>query len=486
MSNVIKSIHQLRSSGGVKTGRTTTFTIDFRVGVTSEAVSPQEVLARFPVGSPLHLYTGFKWKADFVKSCGNLFSMCLPWYSWYSAQPDCNLPGSWMPPVGRMEQWKALLSEARILGRSAGGTSKNYWNVQCTFTDQTRDQGYWSSPVVTPQFPTKQMDINIAIFNGYYRRITDMGLPTECDQTFGYWLNDCPDLQDNPGPLPSPPVGTDVSVSPPMFPMNSAGDPLKKPMKSSYGVESYRVEWFSFTLLDLHCAIGKVNSNEYTLQAFDRPYSGENIEWDFPNRIFCRKFQKRELLIKNVSCTPMNMVGRNCYKYTVELVADPNFHDEFVLDSGMRQRADPGSLMGSGETAEEGDTPGTSEAKAVIQGADGQPSRKESLLNGNGYPLVQGDETLNPADVWWLRYRHRLEIDFPAPDEIKADRQYHLYDPTSKFQFMMDGGERFYDTTQPAWPSCSEGEREEIESPGDCKSTGSDDKEQPESPDPPT
>ncbi len=233
MSNRITSIHQLRASSGVKTGRTTTFTIDFRVGVADETVSPQEILERFPVGSPLHLYTGFKWKSDFIKSCSNLFSMCLPWYSWYAAQPDCSLAGVWSPPMGRMEQWKALLSEARIQGRSLGGTSKNYWKVQCTFTDQTRDQGYLSSPVVTPEFPTKQMDVNIALFNGYYRRRTDINWQLACDRTFGFWLPECPDVQDNPGPLPSPPAGQDISKSPPMFPMNSAGDPLRNTIKSS-------------------------------------------------------------------------------------------------------------------------------------------------------------------------------------------------------------------------------------------------------------
>ncbi len=482
MSNRVTSIHQLRSSSGVKTGRTTTFTIDFRVGVVDDTVSPQEILERFPVGSPLHLYTGFKWKTDFIKSCSNLFSMCLPWYAWFAAQPDCSMSGAWEPPMGRAEQWKALLSEARIQGRSLNGTSKNYWKVQCTFTDQTRDQGYWSSPVVTPEFPTKSIEVNIALFNGFYKRVTDTDMPLPCDQTFGFWQNECPTV-DDASPLPSPPIGSDISKSPPMFPMNSAGDPLKNTMKSSYGVEPYRVEWFSFTLLDLHCAIGKVNSNKYKLQAFDRPYSGESYDWDYPNRIFCRTFEPRELLVKNVSCTPMNMVGRNCYKYTVELVADPNFHDVFVLDSGMRQRADPGSPMPDGETSEEGDTPGTSQAKAIIPGSDGQPSRKESLLDGNGYPLIKGDEVLDPADIWWLRYRHRLEIEFPDPSEITADRQYHYYDPTSQFQFMMDGGERFLDTTQPAWPRCAEGERTEPPAAGDCKGSGTDSKyDQPPSP----
>ena len=496
MPGKVTSIYQLRPASGSKNGRTTTYTVQFKVK-TSGPMGPGELLNHFPVGSPLHLYnsTQYWWVAALNNGVASLQNLIMPWYVYPAAEPFCSVEREagdpiWDPtnPAEAAWQYEALLSEARIVSRDVGGTDIKSWIVSCTFSDRTRDQGFRSSPLVTPKFPLKDASLTGARFRGRYQRITEDEGNAACDQLPGKFVWSCPGTTTStiPGcPLPSTLSGGGQVI----YPINSVGDPMTKPLKTSYALEEYDVEWFSYTMLNIHCGVGKVNSAPYTLKAYDRPYPYNNTTafWDQPATVFCRKFQARELLVKDARCIPMNVDGRNCYKYTVTLQASPDFHDAFMVDSGKRQSSRPGSPMPDGSEAKEGDTKGSSTESTPIQDTGGIAGR-ETFLDGFGYPLFQAGEQVDANKIVYLRYEHRMEIDFPE-DELDMSKQYHTYDSNSSFQFLMDGGWRYQyadsDQNNP-WEGCDDDAnlRPKLPTNGSCPppESGGDDPPQPESP----
>ena len=463
-------------ASGQASGRTTTINVTFKVGTAHWSVSPGDVLEAFIVGSPLHMYASQSDLNKILSDVG-LKTLTSPYHRWPEGTVGCvdetvhdydpNNPNGLVPYAND----RMLLTNVSISGRDGGGKSKTIWLVNCTFTDSSRDQGYLSSPVITPIFGQVDSTVEAAEFEGWFNRNPRQTSHVKtCESRPGEWQAFCVAPQD--GPLP-PPIGQS-GAGKPIAVINSAGDLIKKPLKAKYSKEIYEVEWFSYTMLNMHCAIGKVNSNEYTLKAYDRPPSSKSFvplrsaQSELPVGIFCKKFAPRELLVESVTCSPMNWVGRNCYKYTVRLVADPDFHKVYVLDSGKNHRAKIGDTTNSGSTVTENDLKGTTQQTQSAAQIDGKS--KEILLDGDGKPLADGQNPLDASNAVYLRYNFRETIEFPNSNEITSETQYHIFDVNADFQFMMDGGERYrYSDQVDPWPDCDPA-NEIPQEPEVCKS----------------
>ena len=452
-----------RGASGQFSGRSKTINVTFKVGTKDKTVGPLAVMEAFPVGSPIHNYMSVSELNSVVNDVG-VKTMTAPWYRWPEGNLYCTDP-SYDPPNNSITEQKTrfTVSNVSIQGRDGGGTALTVWLVNVTFTDTTMDQGAGSSPVVRPRFDTVQRTVEVAEFEGWFRRsngtVDNEFSHHSCQMRPGEWQQFC--INPNDGALPSPPGQGGTSTSgKPIRPINSAGDVIKKPMKYGHARESYEVEWFSYTILNMHCAIGKTNANEYVLRAWDRPpvdmvnSSMASALAYQPVLIFCKKFAVGELLVSDINCTPMNWAGRNCYKYTVTLIADPDFHKAYVLDSGNNSIAKEGEETSTGETVTSDDVQGTTQATQPAVDVLGK--NKEILLDGSGRPLAQGNSLVDPSQAVYLRYKFRQQIAFPT-DVLSQDQQYHNYDPNSDFQFLMDGGFRYkYPDQYQPWEDCDD------------------------------
>jgi|DEB0MinimDraft_6_1074348.scaffolds.fasta_scaffold00426_25 hypothetical protein len=428
----VTSIQPLRSTTGSHGVITDTYGVLFRVYTNSIYDSSLVVLSKFPVGAPLASYLGTATETFAPNQPPNCYTH--PW-------PKEKCDGTAF--TGAVDgQIHAILSSANIVDREKTDATDNTWIVEATFT-LDKFTGPLAPVEIIPYFLYEDEPQRYAYWWGYRRRINNSS------------TDDC---STQPGKWGKPLVGGDGELGGKLtkenhlstkqyrktvLPVNSAGMPLSEPLTQRVGKPAYRVSWFSYTMLDFSCAIGRVNSNEYRLRSYNKgPQSiYETHSHANPRENFCKKFCPRELLISDVSCDIIRWGGRNGYRYTVELIHDPqNYHFHYVLDSGFMQLAETGDESAQGSKYSSDDTgKGSKVDVQTTVGNDGLAVQDEVLLNGRGKKLDEQD----PANAFYHKYDVYEEIQFPDYKEITPDSQKHKWDRESKFPFLMDGGYRY-------------------------------------------
>jgi len=448
----VVDIKILRKAGGQSTTSGAQYDVFYRVTTNSDQDGPLTVLTYFPVGRPqIYYLAGPLWKPD--------DKIAPPKYTYPWPNEKCNSQDLWENTgTGLKVDGKAFLTSASIVSRELGDKSLTTWIVKGTFTREDTE-GTGSAPTVVPYYIDEDEVQNYASFVGPYARYV-LNTPIAGESQPGYWQPLDEEVLKG-GALEGQVSDVDggFGTQKPIATINSAGMMFDPPMRQRIGRPAFRVTWFSYAALDFTNAIGRVNSNAYVLAAWDVGQSslsaGAAGSYGSPLLIYQKVFNKRELLVNDVTVDKIRWGGRNNYRYTVELVFDLYGHDKFLLDKGRAKKSSPKSPGETGEKIDPEKTPEGSTPAAPITGPTGQNVNSEVLLDGGGEPLLKYDNDglieIGPDDGVWLRYRINEEVEFPTSVRT-ADVQYHTFDPNSKCPLMMDGGDRYLNGNPTPWP----------------------------------
>lgn len=438
----VTGVYLLRKSGGQHSATTESYDLTFRVETADITDGPDTVLNAFPVGAPLAFYKSRPSQTLSETNAPNFYA--FPWpltkcdatsFSDYNFKTD------------------AVLVSATIISRESGDTARQVWLVNCTFQFD-KFLGPTSPVVITPYYIYVDEPQKYAYWWGYRKRVSNANIG-ECSSQPGEWGKPAEGADgEKGGVLTKESHLSTKDYKKPIIPANSAGVPFTEILTQRVGRPAYRVSWFSYTALDFSCAIGRVNKNEYRLRSYNRGPKGkfETSPLAEPDLVFCKKFCPRELLISDVQCDVISWGGRNNYKYTVNLLYDPdNKHFSYRVDSGYSQLAKTGDLTNQGSRYGDEDTDvGSRLDSQSTLGNDGLVTQNEILLNGRGKKL----EGQNPAEVFYHKYDIYEEIDFPDWKQITPTQQLHTWDKGADFPLMMDGGDRYLESDKVAPWDC--------------------------------
>jgi len=438
----VTNVFLLRKAGGQHSASTETYDLTFRVETDGSTDGPDTVLSVFPVGAPLGYYKSRPTQSLSETRAPNFYA--FPW-----PLGKCN--GSAFADYNyRLD---AILTSATIISRESGDTAQDVWLVNCTF-QLDKFVGPNSPVTITPYYRYEDEPQKYAYWWGYRQRVGNSNTG-ECSTQPGEWgkpfVGGDGELG---GKLTKEEHLSTKEYRKPIIPVNSAGVPFTEILTQRVGKPAFRVSWFSYTALDFSCAIGRVNKNEYRLRSYNRgPRSNyQNYPNADPDLVFCKKFCPRELLISDVSCDIVSWGGRNNYRYTVDLLYDPdNKHFSYRVDSGFSQLAEIGDLTNQGSKygSDDVDVGSRLDSQSTL-GNDGLVTQNEILLNGRGKKL----EGQDPGKVFYHKYDVYEEIDFPDWKQITPDNQRHNWDKNAKFPLMMDGGVRYSEADKIAPWNC--------------------------------
>jgi len=488
----VKSIKVLRKTTGSVGVETAEITVHYRVETSSTQDGPATVLAKFPIGRVLDQYTS----ATEVPA----LNQNAPFrYQFPSPDEGCNGTIYQGPEsgIGSNATANLYISNVRIVSRELGDTSLTKWIVAVTYTRSTEHGPRFSCREIVPYYTYEERPQEFAAFLGGYSRYVGTRTPNQGPNQPGEWIR-IPDelFKDSAlyGPLDAQGKSTYISkpndpYAPQLKPIaiaNTAGEPIEAgQLRQREARPAFKCTWFSYTALDFTEAVGKVNSKKYKLIAWDshfrwpvNSFAGDGV--DNPAVIFYRCFNPRELLVHAVDCELIRWSGRNCYKYTVDLVFDRDGHDKYIMNKGFGIKQGPGDNTQSGGKNPSEETKDEELPIAQIKGKLGENAKTETLLDTNGKPLLNyagdGEMTRGGADAIWLKYRTHEEIDFYDPWTIRSgplkgefDAQNAAWDQTggpggefSKCPLFWDGGFRYAGAkelddfidpqTKPYWP----------------------------------
>jgi hypothetical protein len=113
----------------------------------------------------------------------------------------------------------------------------------------------------------------------------------------------------------------------------------------------------------------------------------------------------------------VNWAGRNCYKYTVDLVYDRAGHDKYLVDQGFSERSIVGDDTATGGKVDEREgNEVASPTTPIMEVGTDTPIRTEALLDGNGRKLLtynpDGSIQRGPEAAVYLKYRVYEEVEF--------------------------------------------------------------------------
>ncbi len=433
----VESVHVLRKASGSVGLETIEFQVYYRVITNHEMDGPTNVLNVFPIGRVAREYS-----ADHDLNLDNWPDMSGSGLN-DEDPPDCYV---WPWPLekcdgedfdtaeigyGRAYQYFNLYStNAKIISREANDTAKQMWTVAVTFTRNTKFGPEFSPREIVPYYKYEDEPQSYAAWMGGYARITDGKQDDYGPSQPGVWES-IPVAQFKDGALREEHLSKEGEIKP-IFVSNTAGSPIGDTMRQRKATPAFKCSWMSYTALDFTEAIGKVNSESYILAAWDsHPHWPTNnrvavaasdvdqVGADFPVCIFYRCFNKRELLVYAVDCSMMQWNGRNCYKYTVDLIYDRDGHDKYIMNQGFDVKSSEGDKTPSGGEVSEDESGERTNPTAQATGTDGKALRKEIPLDTDGGPLLQytaeGEIQKGADQAIWLRYRTHEEVDFYDP-----------------------------------------------------------------------
>ncbi len=415
----VTGIYLLRKAGGSVDESDSTIVCHYRVEVDSELDGPDLPLSYFPLGRVTETYLPWGLTAPNAQ-------VPTQSYQWPTPRIGCNgVLGDNVKAsgLGLTDTQNLHITSASIEGRGKGGTDKLSWVVAVTYGANKERGHQMSVREIVPYYMYDDQPQDYGAFMGAYSRVVGSRTANTGPSQPGEWSDEINTELDGKSILseaqsdPQDPTGLK-----PILIMNSAGIPFEGKITQRVARPAFKCSWFSYTALDFTEAVGKVNSKKYDLVAWDsharwpQNSCGQNGTKD-PAVIFYRCFNERELLVHSVDCELVNWAGRNCYRYTVDLIYDREGHDKYLVDQGFSERSIVGDDTATGGKVEEreGNEVAMPTTPIMEVGTD-TPIRTEALLDGNGRKLLtynpDGSIQRGPAAAVYLKYRVHEEVEF--------------------------------------------------------------------------
>ena len=417
----VTAVYLLRKASGSVDEGTSSIVAHYRVVVDDEYDGPDAALSYFPLGQVADEYLPWE-RTDQLD--GRYPSRR---YAWPTPETGCS-GGEYQEELGAgigigFLTTPLYISSVSIVGRGKGDTDKLSWVVAVTYSSN-KERGILNSVrEIVPYYMYDDQPQDYGAFMGGYKRVVGSRASNTGPSQPGQWelIND--QYYDKRSIIyeskSDPESPTELK---PILVMNSAGIPFEGKLSQRVARPAFKCSWFSYTALDFTEAVGKVNSKKYDLVAWDSsvgwPQNTCGVEKLItPVVIFHRCFNERELLVHNVDCDLVNWGGKNCYKYTVDLIYDRDGHDKYLIDQGFSERSIVGDDTASGGKVEARDgNEVVSPTTPILEVGTDTPIRTEALLDGNGRKLLtynsDGSIEKGPTSAVYLKYRVHEEVEF--------------------------------------------------------------------------